>query len=1239
MSRSFKASGSSSKPLIRQRSTHKSSKNAKSTVTTMPTRVGLMEGLTRPQPESDATLPFEQPTTALDDQDWVDEEPDDPPSVKNSPNRYLREWLQDFAETYLPLLFARDALPPASLCSSCQQSCDKFYKCRTCLSPCALCAPCLLARHQHTPTHFVQNWNGKFWVNASLADLGMVLHLGHNGAPCPQTGSTVLVLVGDLHGFANVNVAFCDCPKHASRSSQLLAAGFMACSDHLPQSAFTLSMLDHLSVFTTAGKCSGFKYWTVLKRLTNTGFPGKVSDRYRELLQTLRKYNYLISRKRSGVLFSPHPLEKDPADQGLPCVACPRPTYNFDPAEITDPLELEFFRFWASLDGNFRNPRKDKKVDPDDISLTDGQAYFPTHENYLKFLSNLKDHGHGKDTTSDCSNHKATKNQFVKFLGLDVSGLGAVTCARHSFFMCRAVVDFFKGERYAYGDYAVASFIQYITREGPLKIGLTYDIWCQWYKNLLDRAKSLPPGLKFPEWLDLVGGIPKFHLMGHKQACYDRFSLNYMQYVGRIEGEGCERAWAYLNETAGSTSEMSPGFRHDTINYLMADWNYTKMIGMGVFLASKYKDALKGYHFQRTEFARIDVCVSNDNRKEWAKLPLTAKEGPKGVWTSVFSTPSSNGKLQELARNKQEKESKSARTPAKKPGVTQWLIMGIELESEKKRLKEQREKITSLSTRRQKESFDDKCKALNGRIILFREGREKYMGYCEEPNHPDIRPSSGSNPEDAELGLPSSYSPDTLEQTGLAKLAELESAVRRADCNDTLDRVRDLLGAKALTLKFKNQNIRGEVRTTRAESALRDHTEKIHKEQWRYNNSRAALIRLGATTEDLAVYQYLEDKHLKYLKDISQVESRALGQGKAQVPSWIWLGRSEIFKNEDKWLAQTMKVEWFRARERFKRWEEELKLLKREMVMSYRSFKTYESIWKFKADSCANNVPVTPGMSEYAYARSNFFRQLADGVMDTCLTHIKDDTVIFAWCKDWLSRAFPETSTDQMEICVHKTTMANPWEGLEESLFGMSADEVCRTDEEQVRRLLEARKPRVANQTSGEGQVPREVAVGQSVDVAFPIATTPLRHMRSTSYQSAASFVGLAELTTAQYSTQNAINSQLLVSSMSNLSSPPTASPAPTTSSCEQSPGSIGGTPRTSPRWSRTATGGTDAISAVGGAGMWAAGQLKPQTPAPRIRSKVNPFQGASSPGSQVVVLIPSRASPRQRPDTKNNGS
>jgi hypothetical protein len=133
-------------------------------------------------------------------------------------------------------------------------------------------------------------------------------------------------------------------------------------------------------------------------------------------------------------------------------------------------------------------------------------------------------------------------------------------------------------------DYAFASFVNYVHKDGVLDISLTYDIWCHWHVKLKERAQGFPDEVALPPGLDLVGGIPKFHLVGHQQSCHDQFSLNYMRFVGRIEGEGCERAWAYLNEMAGSTSEMSPGFQRDSINYVLFDWNFNKMIGMRTYL-------------------------------------------------------------------------------------------------------------------------------------------------------------------------------------------------------------------------------------------------------------------------------------------------------------------------------------------------------------------------------------------------------------------------------------------------------------------------------------------------------------------------------------------------------------------------------------------------------------------------------------------------------------------------------
>lgn len=195
------------------------------------------------------------------------------------------------AESYLSVLFRRDS-PPGKTCLSCNEPFQEFYRCKTCLDTSPCCKGCIVTYHLHSPTHHISKWNGEFWTEHSLAELDLVLHLGHPGnspisdSACDLSSDIYSLVVGDLHGFSTVKFTYC-LHEGASRATQLLSAGLMPCTNDQPQSAFTLAMLDHLSVFTTTGKCSGYKYSNIIKHLTKSGFPGKVSNRYRELLSTL----------------------------------------------------------------------------------------------------------------------------------------------------------------------------------------------------------------------------------------------------------------------------------------------------------------------------------------------------------------------------------------------------------------------------------------------------------------------------------------------------------------------------------------------------------------------------------------------------------------------------------------------------------------------------------------------------------------------------------------------------------------------------------------------------------------------------------------------------------------------------------------------------------------------------------------------------------------------------------------
>ncbi|KAF7982027.1 hypothetical protein HWV62_30280 [Athelia sp. TMB] len=104
---------------------------------------------------------------------------------------------------------------------------------------------------------------------------------------------------------------------------------------------------------------------------------------------------------------------------------------------------------------------------------------------------------------------------------------------------------------------------------------------------------------KFPEeyWIDFsrvdwVYLVPKFHLPAHVARCQTAFSFNFTRFVGRTDGEAPERGWADINAVAGSTQEMGPGSRRDTLDDHFGDWNHRKIVAMAPTFLRKIKAAV-----------------------------------------------------------------------------------------------------------------------------------------------------------------------------------------------------------------------------------------------------------------------------------------------------------------------------------------------------------------------------------------------------------------------------------------------------------------------------------------------------------------------------------------------------------------------------------------------------------------------------------------------------------------------
>ncbi|QRV98270.1 hypothetical protein RhiJN_26289 [Ceratobasidium sp. AG-Ba] len=452
-----------------------------------------------------------------------------------------------------------------------------------------------------------------------------------------------------------------------------------------------------------------------------------------------------------------------------------------------------------------------------------------------------------------------------------------------------------------------------------------------------------------------------------------------MLYIGRIEGEGCECAWAYLNETAGSTSEKSPGARWDAINFIVGDWNFEKMITMVLFILGKFKEAKRMYEQQSGVFQDLDSSLPAAITSEWRNESTAPRKIGK-KWTSVYFGNGDWGKsLEETLRQEE---------PADEPET--FKNSQAKLENALDKLRVDASQLKPSSTPRQHNSINDRRKLMIARVATHRSERERFMGALGDPDHPESERVSSADVEYSELGLPSAYQSSTLIDGNCITAAQAEASLRRLTCDDSLKTVRHLLGAKSLALRYKRKNLTGERATTRAEKLLKDLREQVDKAKRRYSRSRDALLQLDLLGSDIRIYQELKAEHLKMLSDYLENESGAVGQGSREI-AWIW--RTEAASNSEDWMIDALKVEWFRARQRAKQWEEELILLKREAVMTLKSFQHEQREWNERSKQAG----LPPGMAEYASRKSKFFEKLASDAHFHGKSIVSDPIVSLEW--------------------------------------------------------------------------------------------------------------------------------------------------------------------------------------------------------------------------------------------------
>jgi len=152
-------------------------------------------------------------------------------------------------------------------------------RCLDCFQSSVMCERCFVLRHQTLPFHWVEQWNGDFFVRRDISALGHAIALGHHGELChniSKTTSPLEFLIIHTNGIHKTKMLFCGCIGCGNRIQQLLKAQLFPATTEQPTTAFTFSVLREFHLHTLESAMPAYDYMGALRRLTDNTFTADV---------------------------------------------------------------------------------------------------------------------------------------------------------------------------------------------------------------------------------------------------------------------------------------------------------------------------------------------------------------------------------------------------------------------------------------------------------------------------------------------------------------------------------------------------------------------------------------------------------------------------------------------------------------------------------------------------------------------------------------------------------------------------------------------------------------------------------------------------------------------------------------------------------------------------------------------------------------------------------------------------
>ncbi|KAL1712183.1 hypothetical protein EV715DRAFT_214149 [Schizophyllum commune] len=818
-------------------------------------------------------------------------------------SHYSDEFCQ-YRSTVLDGILRAESHPNVNTPCPCKRpNARRRFHCHDCHSYPMSCADCFLTHHEYNPFHWALEWcDDGFFVKSDLTTIrrstthrNYIVTFGHQeGGECPSASyeKPISFTVVDVTGIHTMLAVFCCCATGGSRRLEhLLASQIFPATFKQPTTGFTFNVLRDFHQHTLSSKKNVYDYVDALKRKTNSIFPHKVPDIYRQFLRAQRYWRATSTLIRSGQC---HNIDakfpyRPKGNIIPPCFACPEPGFNiaYEEWEDVDPDMDHVQLLCLMLDGHFGLQRLAKVDDPDDRSLLTmlgADGLFPNDDHYNNYL---RDAGAVSVEKSTCANFSAVAMQNkYKFANCVITGVVGAECARHCCFL--SMVDLQAGEKYANTDYALTRALKRIVGANSLdrakyfhRIVVTYDVACQYSVNLGERLQN-----GFPDISDVIDRIkmyvPKFHLAGHKDDCKFLHALEWLARAGRLHGEGIEQTWSEAKQAGSYTRQMNHGHRHDTLTDLFLYYNECKIGDQPESLSKSLKIARAKRAEFVDDFLGMSVTYGRAKVEAWQKEDIQP-HFKDGEWTSVFRVSTRKLPTQESIYNDLVKAETAVTQSGNKVQRTDervtFILTGIKLQH---RLYLNRATLSSFDD----ESRVKELASLRAALGRWRKQQARLMPLLDSVVASALGEDHGL--EEEQLYLPSDLASHEHPRYGLTELAEIEAELRRGEANDAITLICQGIKHKMVLIKDKLKQANSVKLNTRSVNWIKETSKKI--DGWAadyraadYRRARRALVALDArkNTKD---FPPLTDHDLTFK---NAAGARTLGSG-TSTDSWIW---------------------------------------------------------------------------------------------------------------------------------------------------------------------------------------------------------------------------------------------------------------------------------------------------------------------------------------------------------------